>query len=277
MTEIINTFLEMTGSLATGITLGITLITSASLLIVNLARFFQAKKFGLPLKIINQASLPDSLDLWIVVISSFGFGRFLPGYLADSDMNIFLAFTAIFISCFASLLLLRSKANNFRLFWGKRNVIEFNTGGGSRWSIIVSFLVAGIFIYLGYAHRTWVTDYTFDGHSLLYVLFRIASVLLRLYEIYISTLFIVCIIAKLYGDKETMIVEMNNQNYLLAVRHSSLSWVLMPCTVENEEKVIAYTRGKFIIRDMSTLDEKAHVTCCEQFALKILYANDKEN
>jgi len=268
MFDFIYSFMDMTGSVAGSITLGITIITSISLLIVNLARFFQATKFGLPLKMINQASLPDSLDLWLICISAFGFGMLLPDFLANSDIFIPLRIVGIFLLCWINLLLLRSKAN-FKMA-SAAGSLYISIGTSKHFVAITSLLATCAYIYMGIAHNTWVTDTGFDGHLIFHILFHITNVILYVYAALIILIFLTCLASKLYGDKENMTVEINGHTYLLAVRHNAYSWVLMPCTLgekEDGKKFITYKKGRFIIRDMSSLDEQYHITSCLEYII----------
>ncbi|MCL2361276.1 MAG: hypothetical protein FWC73_05635 [Defluviitaleaceae bacterium] len=275
MQEYINIFLDMTGNIATSITLAITLVTAASLLLVNVARYFQAKKYGIPLKMVSQASLPDSLDLWVILISAFGFGRFLPGFITNLDINMFAALAIAFISCFASIMLLKGKAY-FKHYHKAGNYSEIQIGLSEKANGIAAFslIVACLFLYVGYVNRSMIVDYEFIGNSFFYVLYRAASILLIIYRILIGVLFAVCVLAKIYGDKDTMTVDIDGQPYLLATQHSQFQWVLVPCVFEKNKRedgglddIVKFIKGRFIIRDMSTLDGYCQIVCREGYAL----------
>jgi len=45
------------------LTVIIMVLTLFSLLLANIARYAQAKRYGIPLKMVHQASIPDSLDI----------------------------------------------------------------------------------------------------------------------------------------------------------------------------------------------------------------------
>ena len=281
-------FLNLTGNLATSITLAITIITSASLLLVNVARYFQAKKYGIPLSMVNQASLPDSLDLWVILITAFGFGWIIPDYVARSDMNIFLALGIAFLSLFTSIMFMRNKSYfSIRHENGSESILDIGIFIRPKaWKIAVfTFIVACLFVYVGFAYRQWVVDYNFDGNIVVYVIYRGALIGLRIFRILIVTMFVVSILAKIYGDKDIMTVDIDGKPYLLATRHSQYQWILMTCVIEKNnaksedstikaEYIIKYTRGKFIIRDMSTLEEHCPVVCRKDYALRGIIESD---
>jgi len=276
MQAYIEIFLDLTGNLATSITLAITIITSASLLLVNVARYFQAKKYGIPLNMVNQASLPDSLDLWVILISAFGFGRIIPEYVTNMDINIFVALGVAFISVFASLMLLRGKASTrFQYKSTGEVIIDMGLTSSPLLGIaIFSLVVSCLFMYAGYVNRNLIVDYYFIGNMFLRVLYRITSVLLWLYGAIITTMFIISIIGKLYGTKEIMTLNIDGHTYLLATRHSPYQWVLVPCTIGKnvedggtEVKKIDFIKGKFIIRDMSTLERQSSIVCRMGYSL----------
>ena len=275
MEAYIEIFFDLTGNLATSITLAITIITSASLLLVNVARYFQAKKYGIPLDMVNQASLPDSLDLWVILISAFGFGHIIPGYVSNMDINIFMAFAIVFISCFGALMFLKSKAN-FRFNYGKSSYMIVQIGlTSTAWGYaIISLIITCLFMYVGYANRILIIDYDFTGNTFLYVLFRAASIILRIYGAIITAMFAFSIIAKIYGDKDVLSVEIEGQPYILATRHSPYQWVLVPCsfgttTDANGDTLntIKFTKGRFIIRDMAAIESHCAVVCRKGYSL----------
>ena len=297
MHDFVEMFLDLTGSLATSITLGITIITSASLLLVNVARYFQAKKYGIPLSMINQASLPDSLDLWLILITSFGFGWLVPSYVTNMDINIFLAFGIAYVSVFVSIALMRNKAKfSRRNEKGSEMILSMNLGEKISKIALVSLLVASLFSYVGFANRQWVTDYEFTGNMFFNIVFQGASIILRIYLVLVVVTFVVSIIAKVYGDNDVMTVDIDGRPYLLATRHSQYQWILMTCVIEKNadeardegyivnnsgdrgsEYIIKFTKGKFIIRDMSALEGHCPVVCRKGYGLQGVTEEDSVN
>ena len=271
----IDILLEMTGNIGATITLAITVVTSTSLLIVNLARYIHAKKYGIPLKMVSQASLPDSLDLWVVFIGAFGFGIFIPNYMTYVDMNIFAVFAVIFASCFASLLLLHSKSTVvFNTKRGGRIELSISGDGGVWILAIISLVATCAFVYIRYVDHNLTVDYENVGNLLTRIALWVASAVRRIHRGIVLFLFIVGILAKIYGEKDVVTVDIGNQIYLLAMRHNTSQWVLIPCTLEEKEqrdgnvdKIVKFIKGKFIIRDMSLLKGLCPVTCRAGYAV----------
>jgi len=275
MQEYINIFLDITGNIATSITLGITLVTSASLLLVNIARYFQAKKYGIPIKMISPATLPDSLDVWVIVLSLFGFGLILPSFVANQEINIFAAIFIIFISCFANLVLIKGKAHYKHYHkTGRYTELEISLSDTLRGTAITSLFIAFLFLYVGYANRNMIVEHDFIGNAFFYVVYRAALILLLIYRILIAISFVICILAKIYGNKDTMTIDIDGHSYLLATQHSQFQWILVSCVLEKNETangsfddIVVFTKGRFIIRDMSSLDASHKIICREGYAL----------
>ena len=275
MHEFVNMFLGMTGNIATSVTLAITIITSASLLVINFARYVQTKKFGIPLGMINQASLPDSLDLWVILVGAFGFGVFLPGFVAESGINTLAAAGAVLVSCYTSFMLLGSK-NTEVIFRGDDGSQKLRMGVQklpARAMLICVLVVTAVHMYLRYVNRNLDIDGVFVGNVAHIILLWAARVALWIYRGFITILFTVIIIAKIYGDKDFATIDIDGNAFLVTLRHNSSQWILMPCTLEEAEredgpvKMIKYTKGRFIIRDLSRLEAVSPVVCRSGYVL----------
>jgi len=179
---------------------------------------------------------------------------------------------------------LRSKAQ-FRFQHGKAGemVASVPLTETARGVAVMSFVVAWLFIYSGYVNRELIADYTFTGNLFQNILRWITLVILWLHMALITIMFIVSIIAKIYGDKDAMTVDIDGQTYLLATRHNSIHWALMPCEIKKITKkdgcvddTISFTKGRFIIRDMATIKEQCHVVCRKGYALFGTTEDDKD-
>ena len=102
----------------------------------------------------------------------------------------------------------------------------------------------------------------FVGHFLFYL----SAFVLGLYALILAFKFFSGINRTLTGGSESMVVEIDGQKYFVAMRNSHYHWILIPCEPETivlkhhkngsttERHYIRFTKGIFIIRDMSTLD-----------------------
>jgi len=269
-------FLGLTGSIATSVTLAITIVTSASLLVINFARYVQTKKFGIPLKMINQASLPDSLDLWVIFVGAFGFGIFLPGFVVELDINIFAAAGIAFVSCYTSFMLLGSKNSNVAFRDEERgNSINFSIQKlPAKAMLMLAISITAMHMYLRYVNRNLDIDGVFVGNIVLVILLWGVRIALWFYRGFIFVMFAVIVTAKIYGEKDFVTIDIDGQQpYLVTLRHNPSQWILMPCTLEvaegenGVERVIKFTKGRFIIRDLSKLKEVSPVVCRSGYVL----------
>ena len=266
------------------ITTIVLLLTFASLLLANLARFVQAKNYGIPLKMVNYAGVPDSMEIWITLLSIFGFGLFVPWVMLSANVHSLVVFPIAFASCYVGVLStgVTVTANNVNDEDGSITTIN-NT-----WKFLLVFGLANAiaFTYLHYAAGA-------EGGTLQTIFTILARVQrgLLIFVIFAGT--IRTMYRKIVGNQDLMTVEIDNQLYLIAMKHVLNFWVLIPCTMERvkekgninisvskkklsaEEKkeaelrneqlsmvdAIKFTRGKFIVRDISLLESTKNIHC----------------
>ncbi|MCL2363486.1 MAG: hypothetical protein FWC71_02355 [Defluviitaleaceae bacterium] len=246
------------------ITTIILFLTLLSLTLANVARYAQAKKYGIPLKMIHQVSIPDSFDIWITLICVLGFGIVVPWAMQSAAVYPWLAISIITASCllgslaspFVAGATLKDKQGNIV------RVINF------KWIICALGILA--FIYLHFLP-------TNDPHLFIRILAIVARILRGLYVFIFALSLITDIVRKIFGAKDILTVQINEDLYLIAMRHVHNFWVLIPCTMtkdyprgnitlggkkeEDKVDVITYIKGDFIVRDISLMDQKKTIHC----------------
>jgi len=262
------------------ITAIIMLLTLLSLLLANLARYVQAKNFGLPLKMVHQAGIPDSLDIWITLICVLGFGLVVPWIMISVRINLVLVFAIIFVSCFIGMASTKSHVGSKKINKdGSVQDIDVS------WILYVSIALFTAIFYT-YMNAISVNAEIYEasrsvGQSVLLAMARVQRVL---HTVFILLPLIFQLYSKVYGNQDLMTVEVEGQLYLIAMRHISNYWILIPCTMgrvkargsfsigsNKEEDVmtdaIIFTKGKFIVRDVSNLEAKKDILCRDSYQL----------
>jgi len=256
------------GNITSFITLSATILGAISLLLSNLARYMQANRYGIPIKAIYQASIGDSIGIWITLISTLGFGVFVPLFFLNIEAGWWVIYIAIAVSFFLSQGLSKTYTitgnNKEREFNGEVFVSETDI---TRYFQGVISLVAGVaYMHVRNMYRhTYVIGYDtpfaegFFAHLRLYGAFFMLAV----YVLLIAATLIISIMDKLFGGREKMLTEIDGQAYLVAMRNSQYHWVLIPCELTNVvykklksggvlgNSYIRFERGKFLICDMS--------------------------
>ncbi|MCL2571331.1 MAG: hypothetical protein FWE11_02925 [Defluviitaleaceae bacterium] len=267
--------------IVSNITAIIMILTLISLLIANLARYVQAKNYGIPLKMVHQASIPDSLDIWITLISVLGFGLVIPWIMLSIDLHITIVFAVVFVSCLFGVASTRATVGGVR----KREGMEDQRIDLSWYFYVLLALFTAIaFIYLHFAMRRVGGDYYEVSGGFLWTVFTVvARIQQGLHIFLILTLLVVNMYRKIYGNQDLMTVSIDDQVYLIAMRHVSNYWILIPCSLDRAEEraalylsrkakrdivdVIRFTKGKFIVRDISQIDDTKNILCREKHEL----------
>jgi len=263
--------LDELNNLASYSTIFIMMLTLISLLLANLARYAQAKKYGVPLKMVHQASIPDSLDIWITLLCVLGFGMVLPWVLVSADIFTWLAFIIIAMSCLSGIVFSKTKAG----YTARNKKGEVVRDVDFKWVFYAQAVLA--FTYL---HHT-VEMEAGRIHS---ILTGIAYFFIGLYMIYMLVALVADILMKIRGSREILTVEYNEQTYLIAMRHVKNYWVLLPYTIERDypkgtiyvggkteqDKVdiIVYKKGQFIVRDISIMEGTKTIMCHSSHELR---------
>lgn len=262
------------------ITTIVLLLTLASLLLANLARYVQAKKYGIPLKMVHQAGIPDSLDIWVTLISVLGFGMFMPWLMLSVSWHGLVIFAVTFVSCFLGVA--STKVRVGRTIKDKDGTTR-DVSYSLVFAMCLALLVAiGLtFINFAFAHG----DYYEAPRSIpQVVLIVLAVIMLSLYALVIVLCLVGDIHKKIYGNQDILTVEIGSQMYLIAMRHVTNYWVLIPCYFDKVEPVgdvyigdkkpeerlidaIKFTKGRFIVKDISLLDDSKSILCREKYVL----------
>jgi len=271
------------------ITTIVMILTFASLLLANVARFVQAKNYGIPLKMVNYAGIPDSMEIWITLLSIFGFGLALPWLMLSAQVHSLIVFPVVFFSCWAGVASTGVRISTDKVNDDDGSVETINNSW--KFFLFSATLNAIAFTYL---HLIAQTDVS--GIGVLVVFARIKQGFLVLFIILgtVRTMY-----RKIVGSQDLMTVEIDSQLYLIAMKHVLNFWVLIPCTVEkiepkgnitishnkkklteeekkkadvksrelNLEDAIKFTRGKFIVRDISLLESTKNIHCRKKFNL----------
>jgi len=284
MPEQVFFFLGELDFIVANITTIIMLLTLISLLLANLARYVQAKNYGIPLKMVHQASIPDSLDIWITLICVFGFGMVIPWVMISVRAYIPVVFAVIFVSCLIGIASTKITVGTKRKNKKDGTVRDVNLSW--RFYLLVALFTAIFFTYLNAISTPAYPDYYEAPRNLMQtILLVMARIQQGLHALCLFLPLIAHLYKKTYGNQDLMTVEIENQLYLIAMRHVANYWVLIPCTVgrvkprgdftigpNNDENDfltdgIIFTKGKFIVRDISLLDGTKNILCRDSYAL----------
>lgn len=255
------------------ITALIMILTLLSLLLANLARMIQASHLGIPLKVAQQATIPDSLDIWIVLVSMLGLCLFAPWLLMTSTLAswviIPLTFSCIFLGAISVIprdTLTRTNPSTSITKNITYHIISQAALGTAIFTAVIHFIRNLESPALPLRILLWV--------SFFFIALHVGLVLYALYG---------ALYLRLFGRKDLMTITINEQDYLLAMKHSSTQWIILPANIvinpdtmrhmyfivfHKTGKTICVTKGKFIIRDMSELVSTCCITCRKDFRIQ---------
>jgi hypothetical protein len=257
------------------ITALVVLLTVASLFIANTARYVQAKNYGIPLKMVYQASIPDSLDIWITLISAFGVGLFIPILMLTVETYTYAVFVITLISCFIGIA--STKANAGYNITNKDGAVERTVNLSWIFYSLVALLTAAAIAYVHSAFSRSAAGGNAVSRSIPQMILLISSILMQvLYILLIFTSLVSQMYKRIIGSQEIMTAEINGQLYLIAMRHIKNYWVMIPCTIEKNKArgnihigkgepdmidAIKFVKGRFIIRDIASLEDTKSLLC----------------
>jgi len=273
------------------ITTIVMILTFASLFLANLARFVQAKNYGIPLKMVNYAGIPDSMEIWITLLSIFGFGLVLPWVMLSAPVYSVIVFPVVFASCWVGVASTGARVTTNNVNGEDGTVTTINNS----WKF---FLVIGLLNAIAFTYLHYVSQSAAEAGILQSTFTVLARVKQGMLIFYIAAGTIRVMYRKVVGNQDLMTVEIDGQLYLIAMKHVLNFWVLLPCTMEKvvgkgitishskkklteEEKkeaklknkelnmvdAIKFTRGKFIVRDISLLESTKNIHCRKQLSL----------
>jgi len=267
MFDYIQNIFSEASTITSFVSLSVTILGAFSLLLSNLARYRQAGKLGIPIRAIYQASIGDSIGIWITLLSTLGLGVFIPVYFLGVTAPWWVLFVVVAVSCFLAQALSKTYIiagkDKEKIFDGKTYVSQTDR----TW---ITYTVIALLTALAYLHihnyyqtlqfvRLYEVQISFFRSY--FILLYIAFFMLGIYALFILSALVINILDKLSGGREKMVTEIDGKTYLVAMRNSQYHWVLVPCefsTVEYTKAIgrisISYARfekGKFIICDMS--------------------------
>jgi len=255
------------------------ILTLASLLLANLARYTQAKMYGLPLKMVHQAGIADSLDIWLVLVSTLGFGLLLPLTVFFWSSSSVLVFVAVFFSG-----LLGFMSSRVSIGSTKRDKKTGETRDVSIKGRVFAF--GALITATGVTYMHFVTNQpvvyeaTRSGWQVTFLVLTAIAMILHL--LIVLVLLLGAMENKIYGHGDIMTAQIDDQLYVIAMRHIANYWILIPCTIgkiktglyiggSEEDKLsdaVIFTKGEFIIRDISALDSSKNILCRDKYTLR---------
>lgn len=275
-------FLDEFDFIVSNITTIVLLLTLLSLFIANLTRYVQAKKYGIPLKMVHQAGIPDSLDIWINLICALGFCLFIPWVMLSVDWHSLVVFAVVYVSSFLGVA-------STKINVGKKVTDKDGTVRHVSYNLIffasLAFLAAVAITYMHFVTGQSGTVYYEASRSIPQAIFTvIAVIMLSLWALVIISSLASEMHKKIFGSQDILTVEIGSQLYLIAMRHVANFWILIPCsldrvedkasihvgeTSEDERMVdaVKFSKGKFIVRDISGLDDTKNILCREKYVL----------
>ena len=261
------------GSITTLVTFSLTVMGAVALFMSNTARYMQATRYGIPPKAVTQATVGDSINVWVLLIRAIGFGIIVPFIFVVSVTGqqwwfVLIVFAVIFPSVYFGLSA-KTLYNNVSVkkqeFKGKTYVVTKDT----TWqhTLIVAAVaslaylplrssVQNVFAEDGsrFAEGIWgnILFYTCAAVMVLYVLLIIYKICIGVHSV-------------LFGGGEYMVTETDGQKYLIAMRNNQYQWILIPCELENvvtkrkgggfySKSYIKFSKGIFVVKDMSTVN-----------------------
>jgi len=291
-------FLDISGFdfILSNITTLIMILTLISLLLANLSRMMQAKKYGIPLKIVNQASIPDSLEVWIKLICVLGLGLAVPVALLNVDAHIIVVFSIAFVSGLIGIA--TSTIDAHKPIKNDRGIVVDEVSFNKYVYPGLALIMAAAFSYFHYFINitgvyigTDIVIYQEASRSVMQIILMILSaVWLTLHVLIVLLSLIVNTMRNMFGYHDILTVEIDDQLYLIAMRHIANFWIFIPCTLDIQAakgnisigeseptmvNVVKFIKGRFIIRDISSLDGAKTILCKKQHDLVGL--KDDEN
>lgn len=257
------------GTIASFLTVSVTLLGAAALFLSNLARYMQAKKYGIPIKAVSQATMGDSAHIWILLVRILGLGAFVPLILLTVVWPWWIVLPVAAVSFFLgqpSSVLGRWRVVKRKAFKGR--MYEIVSDITYRYIAVSSVICAIAYLRMHQAyHVIYASGWdNFAENILGRLTFYLAAFAIGLYALQLASKFAVGIYTTLFGGTECMVVDIDGQKYLVAMRNSHYHWILIPCEPEvvllktfksgstRTRSCIRFTKGIFIIRDMSTLE-----------------------
>jgi len=262
-----NVFSEVS-NITSFMTLSITILGAFSLLLSNFARYVQANKFGIPIKAMYQASMGDSIGIWITLVGTFGFGVFVPFLLLYANVNWWVIYAAMTASCFLALVISKCYIISGKDKERKFDGVVFVTETDITWRCLA--VLSPIYAIAYMRVRNMYNHVYIEGYETAFAEGFFANLWLYaaffglgVYALMIILPLIHNVKEKLFGGLEKMVTEIDGQLYLVAMRNSQYHWILIPCVISKVEYMktksggsigtnyMRFEKGKFLLCDMS--------------------------
>jgi len=267
MPDFIQSTIGDVSSVASFLTITVTLMGALALLLSNLARYMQAKKYGIPIKAVSQATMGDSAAIWIMLIRALGFGALMPLVMLSTSWPwwVVLPVTAIsFFFALSSELVSRWVSYKKKEYKGKTYRIEKEDT--YKYIAVVSALLSFAYLQIRTAYQAVYDGGRFAEGFIGHTRFFLGAFGVALYALMLAYIFYRGIVVILFGGNDSMVIEIEGQKYMAVMRNSHYHWILVPCEPDvvvrrkyksgkaSTQQFIRFKKGNFIIRDMSTID-----------------------
>ena len=276
LNEFLSIFTEV-GNITSLMTFAVTILGALSLLLVNLGRYFQSKKFGIPLRNVHQANIAESAELWIALAGSLGFGLFVPFIMLSVGWSLWLIMPVMFVSFIMGFIMTKGSHS----YWGHKTI----TRDGKEYRVeidmtLIFYAVRSLLAALGYArlHQVYYDMFVAEeaaSYGFFSITVTVFSTILLLYYFFqLMMQLYTSVVGRLFGNIELSVTTINGQKYFVAMRHNQDKWFLMEYELEEYRKVFRlgmfkrnfysstsltivakFTKDTYIIRDLSELTE----------------------
>ncbi|MCL2407564.1 MAG: hypothetical protein FWC95_06505 [Defluviitaleaceae bacterium] len=256
------------GSVTGFITLTISVFGIISIFLSNISRHLLTRKYGIPLKATLTSNIAESANVWISLMGSLGLGIVLPIALLNVDIGVWpLRLIVGFSAYLAFAFTKRSAKFNFSV---KKSNLQIDVTIWIAVIVAISYQTLHEYAAQFIADNGYGTINAIATHRLVR-----AGIGLGAYFITLAFLFINGMKAMLYGAKGgLMIVMVDGQMYLVTMRSAAYHWILLPCeykeykrerklirlVFQTSKKFIVFTKGEFIVRDLTELNKINHAS-----------------
>jgi len=221
-----------------------------------MTRFIQARRYGLPLKMVQHASIHDSMEIWLTLVAILGFGVFIPSWIMYSSQHRVIIFFVSLISYGIGVVSMVN-VSSFQLYdWTHKRQRRLL-------GIYTVALSAGA-TYLNwdfwYQVDIAITSYGDGRHFSHTILDFIASAGVVVHMMIMLSALASGLSDDALGRNSCTLIDIEGKTYFVAMRSTPNLWLLMPCNVLEEPPtitkalLIALNKGTFALKDISQLD-----------------------
>ena len=274
--EFLSNFTEF-GSVTSLVTFAVTILGALSLLLVNLGRYFKAKKYGIPLHNVHQANIAESAELWIALAGTLGFGVLVPVIMLRAHWDWWLIMPLIFAAFFMGFVMTKSDHRSYQSKTITRDGKEYEVQFENTLIHYALRSLGAAFAYMNF-HRLHYNAFQAGdaaaGGVLAILRSSLAAIVLLYYLYHLLDQLRATLKGRLFGNTVIMVTEIDGHNYFVAMPHNQSAWFLMRYELETKSKasglrigkwpiinyvtittIAKFTKDSFIIRDLSELPE----------------------